>query len=89
MRNRAFVLSLPFATFGDVAAAGLEISVTCRCRRERLIDGVHEAIRDRPLCRARFRCTTVLPHGEKCAALPWISIDHCGNWAAHIARRLT
>lgn len=87
MRIDKFVLTLPFATFGDVAAAGLEISVTCRCRRELLIDAAHESIRDRPLCDARFRCTTVLPHGQKCAASSWISIDHAGSWAEQIARR--
>lgn len=81
-----FVLPLPFTTFGDVAAAGLEISVSCRCRRKFLIDAAHESIRDRPLCGVQFRCTTVLPDGNRCVSRPHLAINHAGSWAAQIAR---
>jgi hypothetical protein len=43
-------LPLPFRTYGDVEAAGLEISVTCsKCSRSVLIDAGDEAMRDRRL----------------------------------------
>jgi hypothetical protein len=84
--DKDLVLPLPFTTFGDVAAAGLEISVTCRCRREILIDSAHESIRDRWLCDVRFSCTTVLPDGMRCVSRPHLSIEHAGSWAAQIAR---
>ena len=80
-------LALPFRTYGDVEAAGLEITVTCsKCGRSVLIDASDEAMRDRRLCGARLVCTTVLPHGPTCTGYGHLRVDHAGSWAAQLAR---
>jgi hypothetical protein len=58
---------LPFETFGEAATFDLEVEVSCRCRRRVVIDGMAPAFRDRRIMGTRFRCTTILPHGEACA----------------------
>jgi hypothetical protein len=80
-------LALPFRTYGDVEAAGLEITVTCsKCGRSVLIDASDEAMRNRRLCGARLVCTTVLPHGPTCTGYGHLRVDHAGSWAAQLAR---
>ena len=85
--GRAASLALPFATYGDVEAAGLEISVTClKCGRSTLIDGSDNALRDRRLCGVKLVCTTVLPHGPTCTGYGLLRVEHAGSWAAQLAR---
>ena len=85
--GRAPPLVLPFATYGDVKAAGLEISVTCiKCDRSVLIDAGSEGLRDRRLCGARLVCTRVLPHGPTCTGYGLLKVEHGGSWAAQLAR---
>jgi hypothetical protein len=80
-------LALPFATYGDVDAAGLEISVTCsKCGRSVLIDAGNEAIRNRRLSGGRLLCTRVLPHGPTCTGYGHLTIKHAGSWTAQFAR---
>ena len=70
-------LPLPFRTYGDVEAAGLEISVTCsKCSRSVLIDAGDDAIRGRRLCGGRLVCTTVIPHGPTCTGQGLLRVDH-------------
>ena len=57
---------LPFETFGEAAAFDLEVEVSCQCGRRVVIDGMAPAFRDRRIMGARFRCTTILPHGVAC-----------------------
>jgi hypothetical protein len=73
---------LPFETFGEAAAFDLEVEVSCQCRRRVVIDGMAPAFRDRRIMGTRFRCTTILPHGVACAALPSIYIRkrERGRW---------
>jgi hypothetical protein len=79
-------LPLPFRTYGDVEAAGLEITVTCgKCGRSVLIDAGSEAIRGRRLCGARLVCTRVLPHGPTCTGYGHLRVDHAGSWATQLA----
>lgn len=87
MRKEKFVLSLPFVTFGDVAAAGFEISVYCRCCRSALLDATSDTLRDRLLCGARLRCSTVFWDGTPCTGSAHLYINHIGSWAMQMARR--
>src|SRR5258707_10836229 len=70
---------LPFATFGEAAAFDLEVEVSCQCRRCVVIDGMAPAFRDRRIMGTRFRCTTILPHGEACTGSPSIYIRKRGR----------
>ena len=50
-------LTTPLTTFGDLAADGLAIEVSCpNCGNVRSIDGKSPRIRDRRIAGARFRC---------------------------------
>jgi hypothetical protein len=71
---------LPFTTFGEAAAFDFEVEVRCRCRRCVRIDGAAEAFRDRRIMGARFRCTTILPHGAPCTGEPSIYIGKRDRW---------
>ena len=64
------MLVVPFKTFGEAASFDLEARVSCRCRREVTIDGSSPAFANREIARTRFRCTTVLPHGQPCMDRP-------------------
>jgi hypothetical protein len=70
---------LPFETFGEAAAFDLEVEVSCQCGRCVVIDGMAPAFRDRRIMGARFRCTTILPHGVACTGLPSIYIRKRGR----------
>jgi hypothetical protein len=70
---------LPFCTFGEAAAFDLEVEVTCRCRRCVVVDAAAVAMRDRRIMGARFKCTTLLPHGEPCAGTPSLLIRRRGT----------
>ena len=64
------MLVVPFRTFGEAASFDLEAYVSCRCGRELTIDGTSSAFADREIARTRFRCTTMLPHGQPCVHQP-------------------
>jgi hypothetical protein len=70
---------LPYKTFGEAAAFGLEVEVSCQCGRHVVIDGMAPAFRVRRIMGTRFRCTTILPHGVACAGLPSIYIRKRGR----------
>jgi hypothetical protein len=70
---------LPFKTFGEAAAFGLEVEVSCQCGRHVVIDGMAPAFRVWRIMGTRFRCTTMLPHGVACAGLPSIYIRKRGR----------
>jgi hypothetical protein len=70
---------LPFTTFGEAAAFDLEVEVSCHCGRRVVIDGTTEGFRDRRIMGARFKCTTILPHGAPCAGLPSFDIRKRGR----------
>lgn len=71
--------ALPFATFGDIAGFDLEASLSCRCGRHTLLDVTSDALRDRPIGRCRFRCTTHLPSGIACGQLHGVSLYKRGR----------
>jgi hypothetical protein len=71
---------LPFKRFGEAATFDLEVEVSCRCGRRVVIDGMAPAFRDRRIMGARFRCTTILPHGVACAGSLSIYIGKRGRW---------
>jgi hypothetical protein len=50
-----------------------------------LIDGMAPAFRNRRIMGTRFRCTTILPHGEACAGSPAIYIGKRGCWGMTMA----
>jgi hypothetical protein len=70
---------LPFKTFGEAATFDLEVEVSCRCGRRVVIDGMAPTFRNRRIMGARFRCTTILPHGVACAGSPSIYIRKRGR----------
>jgi hypothetical protein len=52
---------LPFTTFGEIAALGLEVEVRCAgCRHEVKFDPADEQLRNRPFAGAPFRCTATI-----------------------------
>jgi hypothetical protein len=63
------LLPLSFTTFGEIAAFGLEVHVSCtKCHSSRLID-LLDRLRDRCFAGARFSCTAVRLDGEICGGL--------------------
>jgi hypothetical protein len=59
--------ALPFATFGEAAALGLEAHAYCpTCYRTRQIDPAADQLRNRCFAGARFRCTSIRWNGETC-----------------------
>jgi hypothetical protein len=60
--------ALPFATFGEAAALGLEADVYCPiCFRTCRLDPAKDRLRNRCFARTRFRCTNVRWTGHTCA----------------------
>jgi hypothetical protein len=52
---------LPFRTFGEIAALGLELTVHCSsCSREAKLDPTDERLRHRCFAGARLRCTAMI-----------------------------
>lgn len=50
--------ALPFTTFGEIAALGLEVHVSCSgCQALRRIDPTAAIVRERCFAGARFRCS--------------------------------
>jgi hypothetical protein len=59
--------ALPFTTFGEAAALGLEAHVYCpTCYRTRQLDSTADYLRDRCFAGTRFRCIKVRWTGETC-----------------------
>jgi hypothetical protein len=59
--------ALPFTTFGEAAALGLEAHIYCPgCFRARQVDPAADRLRDRCFAGTRFRCTNVRWTGETC-----------------------
>jgi hypothetical protein len=59
--------ALPFTTFGEAAALGLEAHVCCpTCYTTRQVDPTADRLRDLCFARTRFRCTNVRWTGETC-----------------------
>jgi hypothetical protein len=53
--------ALPFRTFGEIAALGLELKVHCSsCSREVELDPTDERLRHRCFAGARLRCTAII-----------------------------
>ena len=72
-------LGTPRMTFGELAAAQLEIEVTCaNCGNRRLIDGDAPALRHRPVAGARFRC-------EQCGSVGLPSLGKQRRWPGKLA----
>ena len=66
---------LPFSTFGQIAALGLEVGVYCPgCFAERRIDPASEALRDRCFATIRFRCSRSRWNGLTCNAAGSVTI---------------
>jgi hypothetical protein len=67
--------ALPFATFGEAAALGLEAHVYCpRCYTKRQVDPTADRLRGRCFARARFRCISVRWTGEMCGGQGSVAI---------------
>ena len=63
------LVPLAVATFGDVAALGLEVHVWCtRCKQSRPLPLNSPALFARILAGSRFRCTRTLWDGAICNA---------------------
>ena len=61
---------LPFTTFGEIAAHGLEVHIYCpRCYTTHRIDPTAERVRDRCFAGTRFRCTSTRYTGEACGGI--------------------
>jgi hypothetical protein len=59
--------ALPFITFGEAAALGLEAHVYCpSCYTTRQVDPAADRLRGRCFAGTRFRCTNVRGTGETC-----------------------
>src|SRR5882757_3762077 len=66
---------LPFITFAELAALGLEAHVYCpSCYTTRRVDPSADQLRDRCFAGTRFRCTHVRWNGETCSGLGQITI---------------
>jgi hypothetical protein len=58
---------VPFSTFGEIPALGLEVHVWCsRCKSSRRMDISGQAMRARSFAGARFRCERVMWDGQVC-----------------------
>jgi hypothetical protein len=74
-RRRGTLHSLPFTTFGEIAALSLEAAIYCsRCYEMRRIDPASEILRDRCFATATFRCTKVRYTGEACGSAGSVEI---------------
>ena len=61
--------ALPFTTFGEAAALGLEAHVYCpSCYTTRQVDPAADHLRDRCFATTRFRCTNVRWTGKTCGS---------------------
>jgi hypothetical protein len=55
---------LPFTTFGEIAALGLEAEVHCSsCYRQTKVDLADRRLHDRVFAAAPFRCSGMRDHG--------------------------
>jgi hypothetical protein len=67
---------LPFTTFGEIAALGLVVRVSCsRCHSPRCIDLSASELQGRPFAGARFRCAHVMWDGRVCGGFDSPSIE--------------
>ena len=82
----------PIGTFRELSERDLEIRVVCqRCGHEAVLDASSPRLRDRKLAGQRFRCTQVLPDGNRCGGVGLPSIDEvrlgCNRlWPDRLAR---
>lgn len=60
------VTDLPFRTFDDLPALGLEVRIDCRCGRRAVFDGSQPVLVGRVIMGAQLKCQTVLHDGEPC-----------------------
>jgi hypothetical protein len=61
---------LPFTTFSEIAALGLEAHVYCpTCHTMRQLDPMADRLRDRCFAGTRFRCTNTRCTSETCGAV--------------------
>jgi hypothetical protein len=66
--RRGVLHALPFSTFGEIAALGLEVHVWCmRCKSTRRVD-ITPAMHARHFAGARFRCERVMWDGQVCGS---------------------
>jgi hypothetical protein len=68
--------SLPFKTFGEIAALGLQAKIYCPgCHEHRPIDPAAEHLRDRCFATTRFRCTKTRYTGDICGCHGSVEIE--------------
>ena len=68
--------ALPFTTFGEAAALGLEAHVYCpSCYTTRQLDPMADNLRGRSFAGARFRCTNVRWTGNTCGGQGTLTIQ--------------
>jgi hypothetical protein len=67
--------ALPFTTFGEAAALGLEAHVYCpSCYTTRQLDPMTDNLRGRSFAGARFRCTNIHWTGNTCGGPGTVTI---------------
>jgi hypothetical protein len=69
--------ALPFTTFDELAALGLEVEIRCpSCYRVTKIDPADERLRDRPFTVTRFRCAGMRDYGFAHPRRPCEGLGH-------------